>query len=76
MALTLDPVVGSLIGALLGVSDIPGPWTLAGGSIIVRALSMYMYKCIHVACQHSHQHTHSSVSIHIVQFTPHCRLWR
>jgi drug/metabolite transporter (DMT)-like permease len=38
MAFPLEPIVGSMLGALMGVSSLPGPLTWIGGGIMVRLL--------------------------------------
>lgn len=40
MVLILEPVIGSLIGWIVGVDTIPGTWTLIGGGLMVSGLAL------------------------------------
>lgn len=40
MVLILEPVIGSLIGWVIGVDTIPGAWTLIGGGLMVAGLAL------------------------------------
>eukprot|EP00898_Chlorokybus_atmophyticus_P007817 jgi/Chlat1/8036/Chrsp71S07511 len=35
MSISVEPVLGSLLGWMIGVSDFPGPWTCVGGAILI-----------------------------------------
>lgn len=35
VALTFEPIIGSVVGWAMGVSEIPGPWTVAGGMLMI-----------------------------------------
>jgi drug/metabolite transporter (DMT)-like permease len=40
MFLVMEPVVGSIIGWLLGVDVIPGTWTILGGILMIFGLAL------------------------------------
>jgi drug/metabolite transporter (DMT)-like permease len=40
MFLVMEPVVGSIIGWLLGVDVIPGTWTILGGILMISGLAL------------------------------------
>ena len=35
LALTLEPLVGTLIGWAIGVAQVPGVWTYSGGAVLL-----------------------------------------
>ncbi|MBG17384.1 MAG: hypothetical protein CMB77_03410 [Euryarchaeota archaeon] len=35
VALTFEPIIGSIVGWMMGVSEIPGRWTVAGGLLMI-----------------------------------------
>jgi drug/metabolite transporter (DMT)-like permease len=38
MILLMEPIIGSMIGWLIGVDDIPGRWTILGGLLMIFGL--------------------------------------
>jgi drug/metabolite transporter (DMT)-like permease len=51
MVLIMEPVIGSLIGWMLGVDVIPGAWTLLGGAGMIAGLILVTLE------KHSEQET-------------------
>jgi ABC-type xylose transport system permease subunit len=40
MILIMEPVIGSVIGWIVGVDNVPGAWTLVGGLLMVAGLAL------------------------------------